>query len=104
MVLIAVAWLMYLLFRSTIPRMFMLQTKLDAVWEEIGFDAAASAGAAFWNALLPTTVVLVGGVWPALRPILIIFTGVHSGCEPLTDAAPQLREKTRIRLFGRSQT
>ena len=63
--------------------------------------AAAASGAAFWKALLPMTVVLLGGVWPALRPMLIIFTGVHSGCGLLVDeGAPQLREKTRIRRFA----
>ena len=65
--------------------------------------AAAFSGAAFWNALFPITGTLAGGVWPALRPILIIFFGVHRGWGlPVVEAVPQPRSNTRIRLFGRS--
>src|SRR5215470_8731197 len=66
--------------------------------------AAASSGVAFWNALLPITGTLLGGVWPALRPILIILFGRHKGSGlSAVDGPPQLRSNTWIRLLGRSQ-
>jgi hypothetical protein len=57
--------------------------------------AAASSGVAFWNALLPITGTLLGGVWPAFRPIFIILFGRHRGCGLLVvEGPPQPRSNT----------
>src|SRR5215472_9135870 len=64
--------------------------------------AAASAGGAFLNALLPSAG---GDVWPAFWPMLMMRFGMHTGSGvAVVDGCPQVRSNTWMRLFGRSQT